>query len=331
MRSLVPSCLSLLVAACASTPAPSAVVPPAAPSGKASAEETHFSELEELIAGGENAEAYWRFDGTGLSLQRRSADASCDSIYTLDLFEGGQRIEKPQPVRVSSGKGATTCAHYFPGDQQLLYASTHLGGEACPPRPDMSQGYVWAIYDSYDIFKANADGSQLQPLTDSPGYDAEGTVCAKDGSILFTSVRDGDIELYRMDQDGSNVKRLTFEPGYDGGAFFNADCSKIVWRASRPKQGPELDEFKHLLARGLVRPTKLELYVANADGSEARQITYLNAASFAPFFYPNRERVIFSSNYGDAKGREFELWAVNTDGTGLERITYSPGFDGFPM
>jgi hypothetical protein len=333
MRSFVPFCLLAVTSGCgcASSPGPIPPPAPAAPSVVAQPEETHLQDLKALMTGGENAEAYWSFNGQSLSMQHRGGDVQCDRIYTMTLFRDGKLIDQPQPVQVSSGKGATTCSHFFPGDQQLLYASTQLGGDACPPRPDMSQGYVWAIYDSYEIFKANADGGQLQQLTHSPGYDAEGTVCGKDGSIIFTSVRDGDIELYRMDKDGSNVKRLTFEPGYDGGAFFNADCSKIVWRASRPKPGPELDEFKSLLARGLVRPTKLELYVANADGSEPRQVTYLDAASFAPFWFPGRDRIIFASNYGDAKGREFELYAINADGTQFERITYSPGFDGFPM
>jgi Tol biopolymer transport system component len=243
----------------------------------------------------------------------------------------GARDRVPPHVPVSSGKGATTCSYFLPGDQQVIYASTHLGGEACPPKPDHSQGYVWALYDSYDIFKANADGSNLVRLTDTKGYDAEGTVCRKDGSIVFTSTRDGDIDLYRMDADGKNVKRLTNTPGYDGGAFFNDDCTKIVWRASRPRPGKELDDFKRLLSQGLVRPSKLELYVANADGSDAAQITYLNAASFAPFWHPSQRRILFSSNKGDPKGREFDIWAVNVDGTGLERITHAPGFDGFPM
>ena len=72
-----------------------------------------------------------------------------------------------------------------------------------------------------------------------------------------------------MDADGKNVRRLTNDVGYDGGAFFNADCTKIVWRASRPKPGTELDDYQRLLAQNLVRPSKLELYVANADGSDA--------------------------------------------------------------
>lgn len=321
---------ALFASACATTVSPKQAESP--PPVVRAPEESHLGALTQLTFGGENAEAYWRFDGTGVSMQRRAGDEQCDRIYTLPLFTEGRLLASPEPKLFSSGKGATTCAHYLSGDDEVLYASTHLGGEACPPKPDMSLGYVWALYDSYDIFKRRADGTgELQRLTDTPGYDAEATVCAKDGSIIFTSVRDGDIELYRMDRDGKNVKRLTFTPGYDGGAFFNRDCSKIVWRASRPKPGKELEDFQALLKQGLVRPSKLELYVANADGSDAHQVTYLNAASFAPFFFPSGERIIFSSNYGDPKGREFDLWAINVDGTGLERITFTKGFDGFPM
>ncbi|MBK7860814.1 MAG: M28 family peptidase [Archangiaceae bacterium] len=297
-----------------------------APPAKLWPEEKHLADLKQLTFGGENAEAYWSFDGTRLSFQAHGDGEGCDRIYTMRVFD-----DPVTPKPVSTGLGATTCSHFLPSDTDLIYASTHLGGEACPPKPDMSQGYVWALYDSYDIFRAQADGSRLTQLTTTKGYDAEGTVCSKDGSIVFTSVRDGDIELYRMDSDGKNVKRLTFEPGYDGGAFFNADCTKIVWRASRPKPGKELDDFNGLLKKGLVRPTKLELYVMNADGSDPRQLTYLDSASFAPFWVPGEDRIVFSSNYPNPRGREFDIWAINADGTGLERITHAPGFDGFPM
>ncbi|RYZ09054.1 MAG: M28 family peptidase [Myxococcales bacterium] len=322
--------LSLLLAGCAAPPAPAPASHDPAPAALASAghgarlpvsAEPHLADFQQLTAGGENAEAYWSSDGRQLILQAHAGEG-CDRIYRM--------TPGTEPVQVSTGKGATTCAYFLPGDQEVIYASTHLGGDACPPKPDHSQGYVWALYDSYEIFRANADGSNLRRLTNSPGYDAEATVCKKDGSIAFTSVRDGDIELYRMNADGTDVRRLTRGPGYDGGAFFNEDCSKLVWRASRPK-GAALEEFKGLLGKGLVRPTKLELYVGNADGTDATQVTYLNAASFAPFFYPGSNRIIFSSNFGDPKGREFDLWAVNTNGTELERITTSPGFDGFPM
>lgn len=286
--------------------------------------EIHLADIRQLTFGGENAEAYWSFKGDELVMQARIGEAGCDRIYRM-------KVDDPKHlIPVSSGKGATTCSYFLPGDEDLIYASTHLGGDACPPKPDMSQGYVWALYDTYDIFRAKADGTSPERLTEAPGYDAEGTVCKKDGSIVFTSVRDGDLELYRMDADGKNVKRLTDTPGYDGGAFFNEDCTKIVWRASRPK-GKALEDYRALLAKNLVRPTELELYVANADGTDPVQVTSLGAASFAPFFFPGSKRIIFSSNYGDPKGREFELWAINVDGTELERITRSPGFDGFPV
>jgi S1-C subfamily serine protease len=155
-------------------------------------------------------------------------------------------------------------------------------------------------------------------------------VCATDGSIIFTSTRSGDLELWRMDADGKNLKQLTNQPGYDGGAFFSNDCTKIVWRSSRP-QGKDLEEYKALLAQNLVKPTRMDLYVANADGSDARQITYLPGASFAPFFFPDGKRVLFSTNQANPRSAEFDLFAVNIDGTGLEQITFSGGFDGFPV
>ncbi|MFL5398664.1 MAG: M28 family peptidase [Myxococcales bacterium] len=307
--------LEVLVAACAASQKPALRPRP---------DEPHLAEVRRLTQGGQNAEAYWAFDGSQLSFQARREGEQCDRILRM-------RPDGADPVPVSSGKGATTCAYFLPGNEELIYASTHLGGEQCPPRPDMSKGYVWALHPDYDIFKVRADGSGLTRLTDAPGYDAEGTVCAKDGSIVFTSVRDGDLELYRMDRDGKNVRRLTTTPGYDGGAFFNADCTKIVWRASRPKPGPELDEYQALLNQNLVKPGQLEIWVANADGTDPVQVTYLGAASFAPSFFPDGKRIIFSSNYGDPSGREFDLWAVNVDGSGLERITSAPGFDGFPL
>ena len=286
--------------------------------------EVHLADLRQLTLSGENAEAYWSFDGQELVFQARGVDEACDRIWRLPLRE------PLRPVPVSSGKGATTCAYFLPGDRELIYASTHLGGPSCPPPPDRSRGYVWALHPAYDIFRADRDGRRLRRLTDTPGYDAEGTVCPRDGSIVFTSVRDGDLELYRMDADGKNVRRLTDAPGYDGGAFFSPDCSKIVWRASRPT-GAELEEYQSLLGRNLVRPTRLEIFVANADGTDARQITYLDAASFGPSWFPDGRRILFSSNFGDRRGREFNLWAVNIDGTGLEQITTAAGFDGFPL
>src|SRR6202521_1609068 len=309
-------------AAVAVAPAPAA--PPALLTPLSDAREGHLAGLLMLPHGGQNAEAYWSPDSRQLIFQSTRPPFECDQIFRMPADGSGA------PALVSTGKGRTTCAYFMPDGQRVLYSSTHAAGDACPPAADRSRGYVWAVYPTYDIWTARPDGSDLRRLTDNRAYDAETTVCNRDGSLLFTSDRDGDLDLYRMDADGSHVRRLTSTPGYDGGAFFSPDCKKIVWRAS-PPQGAELEDYRRLLAQGLVRPGKLEIWTANADGSDARQLTYLDAASFAPSFFPSGDRVIFSSNYGDPQGREFELWAVNLDGSGLERITWSPGFDGFPM
>ena len=286
-------------------------------------QEEHLVNVRQLTFGGENAEAYFSFDGKRLSFQS-SANHPCDQIYTMNIDGSGRQL-------VSTGQGRTTCAHYTPDGKAIVYASTHLGGAGCPPVPSMAQGYVWPIYDSYDIFKVGADGSGLTRLTNTHGYDAEATI-AEDGRIVFTSVRDGDMEIYSMAADGSDVRRLTNLPGPDGGPFFSADGSKIVFRGRHPQAGAaELGDYFTLLKQAIWRPTGLELYVMDRDGSNLRQVTTLGGANFAPFFTPDGERIIFSSNFKNPKGRDFDLYLVNLDGTGVEQVTFSPVFDGFPM
>lgn len=287
--------------------------------------ETHLADPVQLTNGGENAEAYWSPDGRQLVFQSTRPPYQCDQIFRMPADGNGE------PARVSSGKGRTTCAYFTSDAKRILYSSTHHAGEACPTPPDRSQGYVWPVDRNFEIWSTLPDGSGPRRLTENDAYDAEATVCPRDGSVIFTSTRDGDLELYRMTPDGREVTRLTRTPGYDGGAFFSNDCKRIVWRASRPAAGPDLEDYQRLLGQGLVRPSKLEIWVADADGGNARQVTSLGAASFAPSFFPSGDRILFSSNHGDPKGREFDIWAVNVDGGGLERITWSPGFDGFPL
>lgn len=286
--------------------------------------ENHLSNIRMLTDGGENAEAYLSFDESKLIFQSTHGDMKCDQIFTMNIDGSGKQL-------VSTGKGRTTCAYYLPGDQKIIYASTHLVDEDCPAPPDRSKGYVWQLYDSFDIFSANADGSDLKRLTSSGKYDAEATVSPKGDKIVFTSTRDGDPEIYVMNIDGSNQTRLTFQKGYDGGAFFSLDGSKIVFRASRPKTEEELKDYEELALSGLFRPSILELYIMNADGSDIRQITNFGKASFAPFLHPDGKRIIFSSNINSEKGRNFDLYLINIDGTGLEQITFNETFDGFPM
>jgi TolB protein len=286
--------------------------------------ETHFGELRMLTDGGENAEAYFSFGGDRLIFQSTRPPHGCDQIFTLD-------IETAETSLASTAAGRTTCGFFLPGDEWIIYSSTHEDGPECPPVPDHSRGYVWPIYSSYDIYRSRPDGSELSKLTDVDGYDAEATVSQTADRIVFTSTRDGDLDIYSMNLDGSDVVRLTDEIGYDGGPFYSPDGTKIVYRARHPSDPAEIEDYQSLLADGLIRPTKLEIFVMDADGSNKRQITDLGVASFAPFFHPSGEKIIFSSNCGDPTGREFDLWMIDLDGSNLERITYTEAFDGFPM
>jgi Tol biopolymer transport system component len=321
MRAMRPTLIAAALAlSCARAPAPA----PAAGGGAPAPGERHLRNLRQLTFGGENAEAYFSFDGEELVFQSTRDGGACDQEYVMRADGSGLR-------RVSTGTGVVTCGYFFPDDGRILYSSTHdTMGPACPPKPDRSQGYVWPLHD-YQLYTARPDGTDLQPLAPSAGsYNAEATV-SKDGWIVFTSTRDGDLDLYKMRLDGSALTRLTSAPGYDGGAFFSADGRRIVWRASRPAPGPELDDYRALLARKLVRPSRLEIWVMNADGTEPRQVTTLGAASFAPFFHPDGRRIVFATNVRDPRGPNFDLWLVNDDGTGLEQVTTYAGFDGFPM
>ena len=313
MKSL--AALLLLIASLARAQAPDLATP----------QEHHLRNVRQLTFGGQNAEAYFSADGKKLIFQSSHGEVKCDQMYTMNIDGSDVRM-------VSTGNGRTTCGFFFPNGKKILFSSTHLASPECPPRPDFSKGYVWAVYPGYDIFTANPDGSELKPLTHTLGYDAESTISQDGKKIVFTSLRHGDLDIYTMDADGKHVTQVTHELGYDGGPVFSPDRKWIAYRAYHPSTEKEIEDYRELLKQNLIRPTTLELWVMRSDGSDKRQITHLNAASFGPAFFPDGKRIIFSSNQGSTGGMgNFELYGINRDGTGLEQITYSPGFDGFPM
>lgn len=303
------------------------------PKNLAYPDEKHFANMRQLTFGGDNAEAYFGFENEHVTFQRTSLKdgVPCDQIFYGAIPKSAKK--KFDYKLVSTGKGRTTCAYLMPDKKHLLYASTHMAMDTCPPVPDRSKikKYVWPIYESYDIFVADFNGKITKRLTNTPGYDAEGTVSPDGKTIIFTSMRNGDIDLYTMNTDGTNVRQITNTVGYDGGACFSPDGKLITWRASRPQTDEEIKEYKELLAQGLVMPTRMELFVANADGTNARQVTKLGKANWAPAFTPDSKRLIFASNHEHERGYPFNLYLVNFDGTGLERISKDESFDAFPM
>lgn len=296
-------------------------------------QEKHFRTLKQLTFGGDNAEAYWSFKGDRLIFQATNPGwgESCDQIYVFNPFTDDLR--RTPPTKLSINGGRTTCSYFLPGDSLVLFASTHEGGHSCPKVPERRADgkYVWPIYDSFDIYVSDLNGTIVRSLTSTPGYDAEATVSPKGDRIVFTSMRDGDLELYTMNFDGSDVKRVTNSLGYDGGAFFSPDGSKLLWRASRPESEEEAAEYKQLLKEGLVTPTNMELYVANADGSEMRKVSDLGQANWAPYWHPSGQKILFASNHRSERGFPFTLYMVNLDGSGLEQVSFGDTFDAFPV
>ena len=292
--------------------------------------ERHLKNIKQLTFGGENAEAYFSSNGKQLIFQSKRDGHGCDRIYSMNI--DGSKVRQ-----VSNGQGRTTCAYYFKGGKRVIYASTHSGGPDCLKDPDRSQGYVWPVFDDFELYTSNADGSDIRRLTNEAGYDAEATVSPDGKKIVFTSERSGDLELYSMDIDGSNVRRLTDAIGYDGGAFYSPDSKMIVYRRSSPQTESEIKRYKELLAMNLIVPTIFEVWVMNADGSNKRQVTKLGSASFAPFFTPDGKQIIFCTNFFDPNRNNrrgqpnFDLALINLDGSGLERVTFNESFDGFPI
>lgn len=288
--------------------------------------EIHLANVRQLTFGGQNAEAYFSPDGRKLVFQSQRDFLKCDQIFMMNTDGSGLKM-------LSTGKGRTTCSYFMPDGAHILYASTHLAGDDCPPKPDRKKGYVWSLYPSYDIFLADTNGRITRRLTETPGYDAEAVVSPKGDKIAFTSVRSGDLEIYTMNIDGTGIKQLTHELGYDGGPFFSADGKKIVYRAYHPKTKAEIAGYKELLLEEKIKPISLQIWLMDLDGSHKRQLTDNTAANFAPFMHPDGKHVIFSSNVADTSRvpMNFDLYMVRTDDTDLQRITSSESFDGFPM
>ena len=286
--------------------------------------EVHLKNIKQLTLAGENAEAYFSYDGQEIIFQSTREPYKCDQIFTM-------KIDGSNVKRVSTGQGRTTCGYFTPDGKRIIYASTHLGSPDCPPVASRNEGYVWAIYPTFDIFSANRDGTDIKRLTTTNGYDAEDTVSTDGKKIVFTSARDGDLELYEMNIDGTNQRRLTHDLGYDGGAWHSQDGQWIVWRANRPKTPEEVARYKDLFSRNLVMPAKMELMIMRTDGTQQKQLTNNGAANFAPYFHPNGRQIIFASNMNDPRGGNFDLFLINRDGTGLQQITFDENFDGFPM
>src|SRR6266436_3995300 len=242
--------------------------------------EKHLVNIRQLSFGGENAEAYFSGDGSHLIFQSKRDGRQCDQIYTM-------RTDGSDVHMVSTGKGKTTCSYYFPGKERILFSSTHGANGECPPPVDYSHGYVWPVYAEFDIYTAKPDGSNLKPLTNTPGYDAEATISTDGKKIVFTSSRDGDLDIYTMDADGKNKRQVTHLNAASFAPYFFPDGRRIIFASN--VNDPKGRNF--------------DLYMIKVDGSGLEQITFNETFDGFPMFSPDGKKLAFASNRnGKVKG-----------------------------
>ena len=299
-----------------------AVFPNICPAGEAAAltpyaeESRYLSSIRQLTSekmGLLNAgEAYFSPDEQTVIFQATPIGKTDYQIYTLDLKTKALKM-------VSTGRGACTCAFFHPTRNKIIFASSHLAPKDKEPKPKTDDGYEWDFNEHMDIFEADPDGTNLKRLTDAPGYDAEATYSPDGKQIVFTSQRDGDLELYVMNADGANQRRITKGKGYDGGAFFSPDGRTLLYRGDRRGDGK----------------MNLQLRLVSADGSDDRAITDNPIFNWCPYWHPSGRYFIFTqvdhAAYARGGRPNYDLFLTTTAGKRFERVTFEPSFDGLPV
>ncbi|MEX0965113.1 MAG: hypothetical protein WDZ52_13845 [Pseudohongiellaceae bacterium] len=280
-----------------------------------------------------SGEGYFSADGERFIYQSETAgDNPFYQIYVMNLADGSSQ-------KVSPGIGLTTCSWIHPTQDLLMFSSTHEDPDARAKQAEeiairasgVSRPYGWDYDRHYDIYQADSSGENLVNLTNSNGYDAEGSYSADGSQILFASNREAYqrtlsqaeqklfeddasyfMDLYLMDADGSNVRQLTHSPGYDGGPFFSPDNSKVVWRRFNPDGN------------------SAEIWTMNIDGTGQRQLTADAMVSWGPYYHPSGDYIIYSSNIlGNAN---FELFMIDPQGANAPvRVTNTAGTDILPV
>jgi TolB protein len=244
--------------------------------------------------------------------------------FVMDLKTGVFR-------RVSPGNGKTTCGYFSPDGKKIIFASSHLDPDAkkhyaaeIAQRAEEQttkkrRRYLWDFDPYMEIFEADPDGGNLKRLTNSKGYDAEGSYSPDGKQIVFCSNRSGpeNRELYIMNADGSNVRKLTNAPGcYNGGPFFSPDGSKVIFRSDRKEKG------------------QLQIYVINADGTGEKALTNDdNWVYWAPYWHKDGKHIIYTAaDHSDPKARpNYDLYWMNIDNGKTTRLTFAPGADVLPV
>ena len=316
------ACLIMALSIASQHPGAGTSPPGLPPAEVARLEARHLTNIRQVTFGFNKAgEGYFSPDGKSIIFQA-VPNLPPTILHTPKPDEDGYQIysavlESDTPAKlVSTGQGRCTCAYFSPDGKSILFASTHLSPstEAAAskgPAYSRTERYRWEFPETMDIFRADLDGKNLVRLTDTRGYDAEGSYSPDGKQIVFTSFRDGDAEIYLMDADGKNARRITRSPGYDGGPFFSPDGKKILYRSDR--KGNDL----------------LQVFINNTEGTAEKALTQNEFVNWGPYFHPDNRHIIYAtSKHGHAN---YELYLMDVETGSEERITYQEGFDGLPV
>jgi len=162
----------------------------------------------------------------------------------------------------------------------------------------------------YRIFVARADGSrrvQLTAQTDgsadrSPAWSPDGT------RIAFVSDRDGGFpEVYVMNADGSGVTRITANVFVDGNPSWSPDGTRVAVERCCPNGSSEI------------------LSIDVATHAEVNLTNSASSMDFDPSWSPDGLRIAFVA-FAVGEGN-IDIWAMNADGSGLQRLTTDPAPD----
>lgn len=266
-----------------------------------SIESKHLANIRQVTSGMVKAgEGYFSPDGKQIVYQAQPLEYPFYQIFRQPLSGAGDA----RPIRISTGRGRTTCSYFSPDGKKILFASSHQdphideteAAERKQQEEDKKAGvrrrYKWDFDPHTDMYEADLDGNILKQLTDAKGYDAEGAY-SKDGKLIaFCSDRDGDPDIYVMNADGSNKRQLTNSPGYDGGPFISPDGQWVIFRSDREK------------------PEMLQIHVIGIDGKNDTALTSTNGVNWGPYWHPTAPYIIWSgADHSDPNARpNYDLW-----------------------
>jgi Tol biopolymer transport system component len=174
--------------------------------------------------------------------------------------------------------------------------------------------------NTLNLFAAATDGSgALQVTSLTSGGVADPGISADGATIIFTSSNDltggnpsNDTQIFSIAVDGSNLTQLTTGTTATESVEISDDGSKLVWVDTSDPFGTNADGSR-------------EIFAMNLDGTNHMQLTMSSGDSITPRISDDGAYVVFTSSAEYSAGSNvdgaLEVYVVNTDGTGLVRIT----------